>query len=253
MNIRDLLTQLGLDDKEINTYLASLELGESQIMPLVKKTGIIRTTLLYVLEKLSEKGLIQTVQHATHRRYAPLPPRGLISLLRQKETRLKEQAESLEAALPELNRLYDTNPFQPTIRVYKGEELRFVYNEMLELPIKEICYVGNTTNIAQPIGDTFLRNYIRRLASHRIPARAIRIRGGEQDDVPEYAGREEVLRQIRYAPENFRSPAVIFVYGDHVAVVTTSQESFGVVTTSKEYAESMQSWFDELWKISSKN
>jgi sugar-specific transcriptional regulator TrmB len=250
MNITSTLTLLGLDDKEVITYLTCLELGEGPIMPLVQKTGIIRTTLLYVLEKLQQKDLIQTIQHATHRRYLALPPRDLIKLVRRKEMELKEQADSLESSLPELNRLYETDPFQPRIRVYKDEELRTLYNEIIEQPLDELCYVGDTANIAQPIGDRFLQDWIKRRVAKRIPSRTIRIRTGEQD-IPEYTGREELLRTIRYAPEGFSSPAVILIYGNNVAIVTTDKESFGVTTTSRDYAESMRSWFEELWKISS--
>lgn len=247
MQLESTLKNIGLNDKESAAYLACLALGESTIVPLVQKTGIVRTTLLYVLERLSERGLIEIVQHATHRRYVALSPRGLVELIKKEEIRLKEQAASVEAALPELNRLYHADSFQPRVRVFKDEELRMLYNEMIELPITDVCYIGDTTNIADPVGDPFLRDWIRRRAANGILSNAIRIRAGEQD-VPEYIGREELLRTIRYAPEGFDCPAVIYIYGDNVAILTTAKESFGVVTTSKDYAKSMRSWFWALWE-----
>ena len=250
MDLKPLLTELGLNEKEIRAYLACLELGESAIMPIVHKTGLVRTSLIYILEKLRERGLLEIVQHQTHRRYLPLPPRKLLTLIQQQESKLKEQAHKLEHSLPELNRLYASTPFQPRIRVFKDLELRELYEDMTNSPINQICYVGDTTNIADPVGDRFLRNWIRRRAAKGIHSKAIRIKSGERD-VPEYVARQELLRTVRYAPDGFESPAVIYIYGDNVAVVTTAKESFGVVTTSREYAKSMQNWFDELWKISS--
>jgi len=247
MQLETTLKNIGLNDKEATAYLACLALGESSIVPLVQKTGIIRTTLLYVLERLAERGLIEIVQHATHRRYAALSPRGLVSLIKKEENRLKEQAANVEAALPELNRMYHADSFQPRVRVFKDEELREVYNEMIEEPIPDVCYVGDTTNIADSVGDRFMRDWIKRRAAKGILSNAIRIRSGEQN-APEYIAREELLRTIRYAPEGFESPAVIYIYGDNVAILTTAKESFGVVTTSKDYAKSMRSWFWALWE-----
>ena len=109
--------------------------------------------------------------------------------------------------------------------------------------------MGNTTNIEEAVGDRFLRDWIRRRAEKQIRSRTIRVRDGEQD-VPEYAGTKSLLRTIRYAPEGMVTPAIVMVYGDNVAAVTTAQESFGVVTTSRDYARSMQAWFEALWKIS---
>ncbi len=250
MLLQETLEKLGLDGKEIATYLAALELSECTIVPLVKKTGIVRTTLVYVLEKLQTKGLIEIVQHATHKRYIAVSPKSLISLIRKKGAQLEMQAQQLEEVLPELNQLFRSSPFQPRVQVFKGEELRDLYNDIIDQPINEMCYVGNTTNISLAVGDRFLRDWIRRRAAKQIKARAIRIRSGEQE-TDEYVGTKELLRTIRYAPEGFTSPSVILIYGDSVAVVTTAKESFGVVTTSRDYAESMRSWFKELWKISS--
>lgn len=250
MNTESFLKALDLNEKESATYLALLELGESTIVPLAKKTCIIRTTLLYVLDKLKEKGLIEIVQHPTHRRYAPLPPRHLLTLIKQKEAKLDEQAKLIEQYLPDLNRLYSTTPFQPRIRVYQGAELREIYEEMITLPIDEVLYVGSTTEIVGAVGDNFMRDWIKRRATKGIHSKAIRIRSGEQE-APEYIGEQTLLRTIRYAPDGLESPAVIYIYGDNVAVITTATESFGVVTTSRDYAVSMRGWFKQLWKISS--
>ena len=88
MDIHNHLQLLGLTDKEATVYIASLELGQSPITPLARKTRIPRTSLQYMLEKLQSLGLIQIVQRGSRRVYTPIPPNGF-DLLKQKEDQSK--------------------------------------------------------------------------------------------------------------------------------------------------------------------
>lgn len=156
-------------------------------------------------------------------------------------------AKSFAQLIPELNRLYESTPSQPKVRIFKGEELRDIYEEMLVTRPKEICYLGSTEQIEEVVGARFLKDWVKRRAEAKIWTRAIRVKAQEPKDSV-YSSGKEGQREVRYAAKNFLCPANILIYDDTVVVVTTAKESFGVVTTSADYATSMQSWFEELWE-----
>ena len=55
------LREAGLTEGEIKVYLALLELGSSTTGPIVDKSGISRSIIYQILEKLMEKGLVSFI------------------------------------------------------------------------------------------------------------------------------------------------------------------------------------------------
>ena len=251
MEISEYLRQLGLNEKEDKVYLVCLELGESTITLIFKKSGYPKTTVYFVLEKLEEKGLIEIFEHNNKFEYVPNPPKSLVGLFKEKQAKLQDDIEGLEKVIPELNQLYGRAPFQPKARLFNGqEELRKIYEEILEMPIDEEWYVGETSKIVEALGVQYLKNWITRRVKKKIRSKSIRVRSEEAKE-PEFVSKE-YLRQVRYAPADFRSPTHILIYGDNVAIITTREENFGLVVTSREYASTMKSWFEQLWRVSGK-
>jgi sugar-specific transcriptional regulator TrmB len=231
--------------------LACLELGETSIVPIVKKVAYPRTTVFHLLEKLEKKRLIEIIQTAHRRFYAAYPPRKILTLYKNKKTRIEGEIDSFKTILPELSRLYSLYPFQPKIRFYKGKEIRDIYEEILKTPVNEIYYTGNINQLDEILGKRYLKNWIKRRIEKGILTKSIRIRGTESK-IPLYQPTKEYLRAARYAPDTYKCPAHIYIYGDNVAILTSVKENFGIVITSRDFAMTMKAWFKELWKISKK-
>jgi len=244
------LKALDLSEKEVDAYLASLEQGEGGIVPIARKLTVPRNTAAYIMEKLQEKHLVNILHKGTRRIYAAVPPRTIVTLLRNKRARLDEQIDSLQSSLPQLNQIFNLTPFQPKVRFFRGqEEIRTIYEEMLEAPIDRMWYVGEQDKITDILGERYLKSWLKRRVEKHIKTITIRVRSGEVDD-PAFTGAKDYLRSIRFAPDDFESPGHITIYGDNVAIITTSKENFGIVITSREYATIMKSWFNQLWKVS---
>lgn len=254
MNIESYLKQLNLSDKEIETYLVLLELGQSQIVPITDRTRLPRTTTFHILEKLHERSLIEILENKTRRTYVARPPRTILTLLNNEEQQIQEKIATFKRTLPELDRLYKISPFQPLVRFFKGADIRLIYEEMLEVDPKKdaIWYVAETNMISDAFGEDYLKRWIDRRIQKHIPSRSIRVREGEMESGTN-APRPRDYRDLRYAPEGFRTPAHIVIYRDNVGIITTSKESFGTVITSQEYTETMRNWFEELWKVSTED
>ena len=55
------LREAGLTDGEIKVYLALLELGAATTGPIIEKSGIARSIIYQILDKLMQKGLVSMV------------------------------------------------------------------------------------------------------------------------------------------------------------------------------------------------
>lgn len=251
MEQKTILTQLGLTPKEVTVYTALLKQGETHVVPIVKETGLPRTTVVYLLEQLAEKQLVQIIQQHARRIYIPEPPKSWVSTLRKQQTIIENRIQKVEQSLPELNQLYAASPLRPEVRYYRGRsQLRELYNEMLAEPVDEIWYVGAYHSIIEILGEPFLKQWVRQRIAKRIKTRSIRLTQDRDITEPVFRGGAKTKRTVRYAPADFTSPGHVVIYGDCVAVITTSKENFGVVTRSRDYSTIMKSWFTQLWKVS---
>lgn len=247
MEIDKILEQAGLDQKESKVYLALLRLGESTIVPITKQTNLPRTTVFHILERLREQKVIEIMQHKSRRVYIPYNPRKISMLLKNKRQELDKQIDSFEDVLPDLFRMYASSPFQPKVRFFRGEEIKQIYEEILDIDKKEIYYTGNINQLDEILGKKYLAAWIKRKVAKGIWTKSIRSHTTESE-LEIYKPGKHHLRKARYASNNYKSPAHIFIYEDNVAILTSSKENFGVVITSHDFAVSMKNMFGELWR-----
>jgi sugar-specific transcriptional regulator TrmB len=251
METLESLKILDLSDQETKIYSICLEKGEANLADICQAANIPRSTTKYILEKLKKKGLLNIVLKGKSQSYFALPPRNIVTVLKSQKEKIDEQIDEVRNILPQLNQIYGSTKNKPGVRYFSGEEIRLIYEEILDSPISETLFIGSMAKTAEVVGLRYLKNWMKRRAALGIKTRAIRIREGEIKDDPVINTRtKNYLRSYRIAPENFKSPMHIIIYGNNVASISTSQENFGFVITSKEYAETMKNMFREVWKNS---
>jgi hypothetical protein len=47
--------------------------------------------------------------------------------------------------------------------------------------------------------------------------------------------------------------AMIMIYDNRVAMISTQKENFGFILESKEFSSTLRSWFEFMWKLGSKD
>ncbi|MCL5795638.1 MAG: hypothetical protein M1338_04780 [Patescibacteria group bacterium] len=253
MGIEKYLKSIGLNDKEINIYLICLELGESTIVPIVKKANVPRTTVYHILERLREYELVEILDNMSRRIYIPYPPEKISNILIRERNNINEKINEYKKLLPEFEQKYHMSVYEPKVKFFKGEEIKLIYEEILNSKAKEVLYVSEVRQIENVLGRKYLHDWINRRIKKSIWSKCIWVKTEEVMGIANYKPGKDNLRVVRYAPKGFNSPAQIMVYSNIVVTITTAKEDIGVTVTSNDYAETMRSWFNELWKVSSKS
>lgn len=243
------LSNLGLTPKEVALYVATLELKRSQIVPIVERVNIPRTSAQYLLEKLAHQGLIVIGEHRGRKTYQPTAPERVLSLLQKRQSDLAAQVTSFQEVLPELLQRYQTSPFQPRVQVFQGQQIRQLYDQLLDETKDEYFYTMETDTLERVLGKRYLNDWIKRRIAKGIWSNGIRVKELEADDIL-HTSSPKNLRRLRFAPKGYRFPAMVLLYGDNVATITSAKENFAVVVTSHDYAQTMQVWFKVLWEKS---
>ena len=113
MNIEQVLETIGLNEKEAKVYLASLKMGEDSAYNLAQRSGLKRSTVYFILEKLKKHGLVAIKKTPKVTFYSVISPTKLL-------LKIEKQKDTLEKILPELDRFYHEQPHKPNVQVFEG-------------------------------------------------------------------------------------------------------------------------------------
>lgn len=244
--IESLLENTGLTHKESKAYVAALELGETTIERLAKKSGIKRTTLYDVVDNLKGRGLISTLRRKKRTYYYAEDPRAISG-------QLKEKQETFESILPELLSIANFIEKKPRIRYFEGlEGLKEVYKETLKFPNQEmLAWISEEafTNFDEP---WIRKHYIPKRIAQKIWVRAI---------VPDTsvmrtfkAADGASLRQTRLVSgEKFPFAIELSLYGKNHIAIMAFEEKIGMLIESQKIYTTLRSIFEMNWLWVEKN
>ncbi len=237
MNIKNVLKQLGLNDRHSTIYLACLEIGSASIQKISEKSGFARSTCEAVLKSLCEKGFVTSFKKKTSRHFSPEDPKKIVALA-------QEKVKLLEETLPQFSARYFKGNIVPTVRLYQGEVgIKNVLKEMLD-EATEIISFGSIDDIHRALGDFFPKFTAERIKK-RIPLKVI-LRHSELAEQRKRLGVQE-LREVRIISEEYNVSSATFVWNNKVAMCSLKEGVVAFVIESNELANIQRTMFELIW------
>ncbi|WP_252178001.1 helix-turn-helix domain-containing protein [Endozoicomonas sp. 4G] len=243
MNL-DTLKQLGLDQKEIQLYLALLKLGTASIRDIAAEADINRGTTYETLKALAGKGIVSYFPKGKRRVFCAEPPEKLLDLAEEKKQSLEQSIEEMKQKLiPQLNQLKpDFNP--GNVRFYEGDSgIEFVLKDILNTVAKQDDKNYSIFS-SKPIRQHLYRpfpNYTQQRIRKGINVRVIAIGEG---------GEDAELSERKWINASGKVDAsYIAIYPPKVAMISLASMDYpvAVVIDSIEIASTQQIIFDTLW------
>ena len=235
------LENLGLNQKEAKVYLATLELGETTVLEIAKRSGLKRASLYPIIEDLVLQELIHKVIKGKKSKFIATDPEELEKIIRQRN-------RILEETLPDLKALsFKQGRRKPRVRFYEGKEgIKIFCDDTLKdkKEIKAFSDVRKAYEVMGPLAD----EYVKERTELGIPIKII-----VRDDFwgKNHQKRDKSsLRETRLIPkEEFPFEMEVNIYGDKVSFISYNKQNLAVVIIeSAEIARSMESIFSLSWK-----
>lgn len=243
-NLLEELKNIGLREDEATVYAAGLELGPASVLELARKTGVNRTTLYAVLDRLLTERLFAKTITGKKMLYVAEPPEKLKILL-------QERLSTLNTVLPELLLLGRKGVFKPTMKYTEGiEGIKNVYRDSLQTKEKAVfAFVGVERLTAQSrILNEFWEN------EYRVGRKKNEILG--KVIIPDNAeGRafkakdETHNRESRMVPaSSYNFEGEVLMYDNVVCFISyTQDEEFALSLESKAIAKTMKMIWQIVW------
>lgn len=237
MSPREILNQLGLDERESAIYLANLEIGLSSARDIAKKANLQRTYFYDISEKLIKEGIIKQIKKGKKRFFLAAEPEKIVELQEQKLNKLKE-------SLPQLKAIQNTLGEKPKVYFYEGRDGINQINE------DTLRYKGEVVGFTTPCfvsadEEKLSRDYINKRISSKIKARVI---GEISDEMMKLKKRDaDELRETRMLPKNiFSSQVEVGIYGNK-SYFTNYKNEFGLIIEDTEISKTLRNIFELVW------
>ncbi|MBI4088878.1 hypothetical protein HY415_02175 [Candidatus Kaiserbacteria bacterium] len=237
MEIKNVLVQLNLSEKESSVYLAALELGATSAATIARKAGVQRTHFYDISESLINSGFLQRVSKENKQLYSATDPETLVEIEEKKIEKLKQ-------TLPEFKALYNTSGKKPKVTYYEGRSGIEQINE------DTLRYKGEVVAFTTPRFVSFpSRSTGKAYIEKRIAVgNRVRVIGEDSPEIRELQERDvKELRQTRILSSDvFHSEIELGVYGSKVFIIDY-KEQFGFIIEDTEIARVMKMIFEIVW------
>ena len=240
--------EIGLETRDRRVYEALLSNPQSSLRKIATDTGINRGSVYESMKKLTEQGLVSSLEVGKQRRYTAAEPAAIIELIRERQGELviAERQASLYVdqlqAKPELR-----NNSGRFAQFYEGTEgvaaiLRDVIVTCRNLDSPSYRAIS-TKDVREFIYENF-RNFTQRRIAENIAVRVIAVgKGGGQDALAE----RRWLESTRQAAPN----CYTLIYGNKTAFINLGEGNMlsAIVIDSAGVANLQKDLFDHLWDI----
>lgn len=242
-----MLRQAGLTEGESKVYLALLELGPSTTGPIVEKSGVSRSIVYLLLERLAEKGLVSHIVREKTKYFQAAEPSRIKEYLEEEERKFSESRKNVEALLPKLYAL-QSSAKESEAKVYMGFKGMITAHEHTYQKLsrgEEYYYMGIPAQQEEHFHAYWLRDHARR-AKAGIKTRIL-FHPDTPRDVLESRMRH-ALCDARYMPTGIDTPAWFMGYKDVAVIGLQSKVPITIEITNQEIADSFRAYFEEFWK-----
>lgn len=230
---KEILKQIGFLDAEIEVYRALLKLGPSLVSHIHQHTGLHRTHIYDLLEKLREKGLVSIYIQSGKKHFQATPPSKILSYI-------EERKNEVQSLLPDLQSLMTFQKEETSVELFKGKEgLKSVLQDVLKTN-KDYCVMGSIKQFEE-ILEFALPNFLRRIEKARIKEKILSDR---KENIE-----KAVTGTYRYLDGSRLFPSSFWIYGNKVAIFIWNSPYFVVVIDNKDVAKTYQMYFDFFWKL----
>jgi len=242
METKELLSEIGLTERESKVYLALLEIGSTTTGPLVKKSGIPNSKIYEILESLQNNGLVSWIIKGKIKHFQASEPRKILTLFKEKEKRISELIPVLEA-----KQLLAKE--KQSVELFEGAKAIFAFlTDLIEDAKEGEKYYS--FSLGKEHEDKKIELFYRKFGDKReeksVDVKIIANNETKSVFKKVYADRVLFLKKIvRFT--NFNFPQGITIFRDHIITINWTENPIAIQVQSKSMAEQYKKFFEELW------
>jgi len=246
------LLKLGLTLDEASVYLELLETGEGTPLSISRITGINRTKVYRLIEKMESEKLVVQEIHDTTTMVSPAPIERVEELLKQKQSMVAELSKNWNEAATTLSQLQASRQAETKVKYYKGKSgiEQMVWN-VLKAKNEIVGYTFR--DLSHFVGAKFMDSFVEEFKRRNLKMRDIygdEYLGSQPID-NNWAGKID----SRYLPGKILAvPHQMDIYDDVVTFYSWNEgEVWGTEIYNPKVAQMQKQLFELAWEKAKKS
>jgi sugar-specific transcriptional regulator TrmB len=231
------LKDLGLTDNEVKIYLTLIREGILNPTKLAEKTGLHRSYVYDTLERLLEKGVINTILVDNKKNFQAIDPKVLRE---QFEIKIKQ----MDSILPQLSTLFQSKQEGISVELHKGKRVYKTLIQDLVSNLKNkdtVCITGIDESILEQIEPIYLKQYFTILKEKKVNEKIIIKKGTKKFT--------EKSINYRVLDGEYLGDTATVIYQNKVYLFINGEPNYLIIIKGKSIAESYKKNFELLWKL----
>lgn len=234
--------EMGFTEREVKVYLALIELGNSTVGPISKKTKLQPSKVYETIEKLKEKGLVSYTIVSKTKYFQASDPKEILNLFEEKKRRFKDIVEELE-------KKQKYAKFQQTSIVHEGfKSFQAMFNWIADILTSKDYYYAFSfrEEYYNPATFLLLKKFHQKLEKKKVDDRLI----GYQDF-------KKAIKKTFEDNKNFKIrftknlwPSVVIIFKDRTIHLVWGERPTAIEVISQQIHDQYKEFFLEIWKSS---
>ena len=243
------LKQIGLKEKEVKVYTAILKLGSVSAQDIAHETGVKRTTVYLVLERLKQIGLVGEIVQRNKKIFFAEKPEKLLKIAQNKKKEIEKEEERIKEILPQLERILKNKTTEPKEEICHFQGIEGTWNIIENvLKSRKDLFVIFPGKIYSHLGLSRILSDVTKKRRQIGSTKAYVITDYHSHSKKLYREEDTDFREIRFMPtvENFDSG--IILYNSKVALISLQKPYSSILIKNEVIYSLVRFMFDSLWK-----
>jgi len=247
--INRILESIGLTKGEAKVYVQLLRIGNTSSGELIKKSGVSRSKVYEVLDRLKHKGLVTEIIKNNTKYFETTTPERVLDYIRIQKRDLESREKEAENIIPDLIKLQKERLEKQEAKVYYGiEGWKTLYSEILNNLTSKDEYLAFGTG-PDEINDKrvalFFKNFHLKRAEKKVNARILL-----QPETKKIVKQKfSDLKFYKYKFLDVKVPTNIAIYQDNVITLVWGENPVAFLVHSKQVADKYKTYFKEMWNV----
>lgn len=240
-----ILTKLDLSKNEAVIYETLLKYGKASVSQISDDCGIHRRNIYDTLNHLLAKGLVSEIVGLEGNQYLPVHPKKLNEILKEKEIELGN-------IMPELEKMYQSDPHTESVCIYKGVEgWKNYLRDVLETG-EDLYTIGGNGAWSDERIKTFLTDFLKKAEEKKIKFHMLY--AAEESKVPKSILQTTEGRH-KFLPKKYFNNSAIEIFGDFVVIFSNiidqkiDNNATLTVIKNRNVANAFRIWFKMIWDL----
>lgn len=243
--MNELFKRLGLNAKEIQTFLKMLELGAQPASVIARHVGVPRSTMYLILDSLKKAQLIDQFERAGISYFKAIPAKDIAGVLKSKERQIEQTLTMFQDALPELEKLENKLSITPRVKFFEGKEAMM---KMYEAILAEKTFVAFfNPELVKRVMPEYHFKIPETIRSEKLKVRELLVAGAAATEYQKKFRSKN--HQIRILPSSITFESDTIICPEKIYMISYGENDLSAIELwNRSLAETQKVLFEELWK-----